>query len=140
MMSARTVQPGLSFEYVLWIFTRVSGVGLIVLGLIGMAGAFILGARTQIDLPTLMRWTFFPNPNHVVNSNIPDINLGWANAFWQNMQILIIFFAVSHAFNGLRVVAEDFIGNTFLRPFLRGLIFLLWMFSLLVAIYVILAG
>jgi succinate dehydrogenase hydrophobic anchor subunit len=124
----------------MWIFTRVSGVGLIVMGVVGMAGALLLGARTEMDLPTLMRWTFFPNPNHVINSNVPDINLGWANAFWQSMQILIIFFAVSHAFNGLRVVAEDFIGNTFLRPFLRGLIVMLWMFSLLVAIYVILAG
>jgi succinate dehydrogenase hydrophobic anchor subunit len=139
-MSARTVQPGLSFEYMMWIFTRVSGVGLIALGLIGMVGALLMGAFTQVDLPTLLRWTFFPNPNHVVNSNIPDVTLGWANAFWQNMQILIVFFAVSHAFNGLRVVAEDFVGTTFLRPFLRGSIFLLWLFSLLVAISVILAG
>jgi succinate dehydrogenase hydrophobic anchor subunit len=139
-MSARTIQPGLSFEYMMWIFTRVSGVGLIVLGMVGMAGAFLQGARTQVDLPTLMRWTFFPNPNHVMNSNIPDVNLGWATAFWQNIQILVIIFAVSHAFNGLRVVAEDFIGNTFLRPFLRGFIILLWLFSLLIGIYVILAG
>jgi succinate dehydrogenase hydrophobic anchor subunit len=56
------------------------------------------------------------------------------------MQLLIVFFGVSHAFNGLRVVAEDFIGNTMLRPFLRGLIILLWMFSLLAAIYVVLGS
>lgn len=139
-MSARTVQPGLSFEYVMWIFTRVSGIGLIVLALIGLVGALLLGARTQVDLPTLLRWTFFPNPHHVINSNIPDVTRGWANAFWQNMQILIAFFAISHAYNGLRVVSEDFIGNTFLRPFLRGSLFLLWLFSLLVVISVILAG
>jgi len=98
-MSSRTVQPGLSFEYVMWIFTRISGLSLILLSAIGVISAFALGARTQVDLPTLMRWTFFPNPNHVINSDIPDLTLGWANAFWQVMQILIVFFAVTHGFN-----------------------------------------
>jgi len=137
-MSSRTVQPGLSFEYVMWIFTRISGLSLILLSAIGVISAFALGARTQVDLPTLMRWTFFPNPNHVINSDIPDLTLGWANAFWQVMQILIVFFAVTHGFNGLRVVIEDFIGQTIARPFIRGIIFLLWIFALVIAVYVIL--
>lgn len=139
-MSARTVQPGWSFEYVMWIFTRISGLAMILLAVFGVSGALIMGARTQMDLPTLMRWAFFPNPNHVVNSNIPDMAVGWATAYWQIMQLLIIFFAVSHAYNGLRVVLEDFIGQSFSKPMLRGLILLLWMFSLIVAVYVILAS
>jgi succinate dehydrogenase hydrophobic anchor subunit len=130
----------MSFEYIMWIFTRISGLAMILLAGIGMTSAFIMGARTQMDLPTLMRWTFFPNPNHVVNSNIPDIAVGWATAFWQIMQMLIIFFAVTHAFNGLRIVLEDFIGQSYLKPMLRGLILLLWMFSLITAVYVILAS
>jgi len=140
MMRARTVQPGWSFEYVMWIFTRISGLALILLAVFGVTGALIMGARTQMDLPTLMRWSFFPNPNHVVNSNIPDVAVGWATAYWQIMQMLIIFFAISHAYNGLRVVLEDFIGQSFSKPMLRGLILLLWMFSLIVAVYVILAS
>lgn len=139
-MRARSVQPGFSFEYIMWIFTRISGLSFLLLAFLGLMGALYLGARTQMDLPTLMRWTFFPNPNHIINSEIPDITLGWATAFWQIMQILIIFFAGTHGFNGLRVVVEDFTGNNFLRPFLRGLIFLLWLFSLVIAIYVILAS
>lgn len=137
-MSARTVQPGLSFDYIMWIFTRISGLALILLAAIGTISAFALGARTQVDLPTLMRWTFFPNPNHVINSEIPDVTLGWANAFWQVMQILIVFFGATHGFNGLRMVLEDFLGQSIFRPFLRGLIFLLWVFALVVAVYVIL--
>jgi succinate dehydrogenase / fumarate reductase membrane anchor subunit len=139
-MRARSVQPGFSFEYIMWIFTRISGLSFLLLAFLGLMGALYLGARTQMDLPTLMRWTFFPNPNHIINSEIPDITLGWATAFWQIMQILIIFFAGTHGFNGLRVVLEDFTGNTFWRPFMRGLIFLLWLFSLVIAIYVILAS
>lgn len=139
-MRARTVQPGLTFEYIMWIFTRISGLAMLLLAATGVVGAFILGARTQVDMPTLMRWTFFPNPNHVVNSEIPDVTLGWANAYWQIIQMLIIFFAATHAYNGLRVVIEDYLGQSFWRPLLRGLIFLLWLLSLIVAVYVILAS
>jgi succinate dehydrogenase hydrophobic anchor subunit len=139
-MRARSIQPGFSFEYIMWIFTRLSGGGIILLALLGMVSAFALGARTQLDLPALMRWTFFPNPNHVVNSNIPDVTLGWANAFWQIMQLLIVFFGATHGFNGLRVVIEDFTGETAFRPLVRGIILLLWIFVLIAAIYVIMAS
>jgi len=123
-MRVRTVQAGFSLEYLMWIFTRISGISLITLAVFGMASAFALGARTQVDLPTLMRWTFFPNPNHVVNSYIPDVTLGWANAFWQIMQMLIVVFGATHGFNGLRVVVEDFMGESAYRPLVRGIIFL----------------
>ena len=139
-MRSRTVQPGMSFEYIMWIFMRISGMAVILLAAAGMAGALIMGARTQMDLPTLMRWTFFPNPNHVVNSNIPDVAVGWATAYWQIMQMLVIFLIGTHAYNGLRIVLEDFIGQSFLQPLLRGLVFLLWLFSLITAVYVILAS
>ena len=139
-MRARAVKSGLTFEYLMWLFTRISGLVLILLATVTITMAFIMGARTQMDQPTLMRWTFFPNPNHVVTSDIPDITLGWSNAFWQIMQILIIFFAATHGFNGLRVVVEDFTRHTFLRSFFRGLVFLLWIFSLILAIYVILTS
>lgn len=139
-MRSRVVQRGLTFEYTMWIFTRLSGLAMIVLAFIGLIAALIMGARTQMDLGTLMRWTFFPNPNHVVSSNIPDVTLGWANGFWQVMEMLIIVFGVTHGFNGLRVVVEDFTGPSFWQPVLRGLVFLLWLFVMIVAIYVILSS
>jgi len=139
-MSARTVQPGFSFEYFMWIFTRISGLALILLAIIGLTGALLMGARTQMDLGTLVRWTFFPNPNHVVNSNIPDVAVGWATAYWQIMELMVIFFAGTHGLNGLRVVIEDYTSASWLRPLLRGLIFFLWVFLLIVAVYVILAS
>lgn len=141
MIRSRAVaQPGLNFEYIAWIFTRISGVALISLGIFGLAAAFILGARSQVDLPTAMRWMFFPNPNHVVNSNIPDVVPSWSNGFWQIMQILIVVFGATHGMNGIRVVVEDFIGRSGFRPLIRGIIFLLWMFALIVSVYVILAS
>ena len=92
-----------------------------------------------MDLGTLMRWTFFTNPSHVLDSEIPDIYL-WANGFWQIMQILIVVFAATHGFNGLRVVLEDYTSPGFWQAVLRFVILLLWGFSGLVAIYVILGS
>jgi succinate dehydrogenase / fumarate reductase, membrane anchor subunit len=140
-MSSRTYpRVGLSFEYIMWLFTRISGGAMILLAIVGMIGAFFMGARLQMDVGTLMRWTFFPNPNHVVNSEIPDVAIGWATAYWQIMQFLIVFFGLTHGVNGLRVVIEDYLGPSWKRIFLRGLLFIFWLFMLFVASYVILAS
>jgi succinate dehydrogenase hydrophobic anchor subunit len=123
----------------MWIFTRLSGLSIILLVVIGVSAGLLMGARSQMDMGTLMRWTFFPNPNHVLDSEIPDIFL-WSNGFWQITQILVLFFAATHGFNGLRVVLEDYSLSGFWQVFLRFLILLLWIFSVLVGIYVILGS
>jgi len=133
-------QRGINLDYLMWLFTRISGLGIVFLALIGLASAMYMGARMQMDLPTGLRWTFLPNPNHVINSNIPDVTLGWANAFWQIMQYLIVFFAFTHAANGIRMITEDYVGHTFWQPFLRAFIALLWIGMLIVGIYVILGS
>ncbi len=139
-MSSRIVpQRGFNLDYLMWLFTRISGLSLILLALVGIIGAFIMGARTDMDLGTLMRWTFFPNSFHVANSNIPDLDV-WATAYWKVMQGLVVFFGATHGMNGLRTVLEDYLGYSFWRPLLRGAIFLLWLFLLIVAFYVIQAS
>lgn len=140
MRSRPAPQMSMNFEYIMWIFTRISGLGLYLLAFVGATMAFVLGARNQVDIGALARWTFFPNPNHVVNTLIPDVTLGWANAWWQVMQMLILIFGVSHGMNGLRVVIEDYTGSSWGRVLVRGFIFLLWLFLLIVGIYVILAS
>jgi succinate dehydrogenase / fumarate reductase, membrane anchor subunit len=140
MQSRSNLRLGFSFEYLMWMLTRISGIGLFLLSFIGIASAFWLGARNQVDIGALMRWTFFPNPNHVVNTDIPDITLGWANAYWQIMQMLVLFLGVTHGFNGLRVVLEDYVGKSWLLPLARGLVFLFWLFFIIAGVYVILAS
>ena len=140
-MTTRTaVQRGFNLDYLMWLFTRLSGLAVVIMALVGVAVAFYLGARTQMDMPTLLRWTFFPNPNHVINSEIPDLEIGWVNAYWQIMQMLIIFFAGTHGINGLRMVLEDYLSPSFGVLVLRGFFFTLWAFCMIVAIYVILAS
>jgi succinate dehydrogenase / fumarate reductase membrane anchor subunit len=137
-MRARVVKPGFNFEYMMWLFTRFSALAMYLLAFIGVVAALIFGARTQMDLPTLLRWTFFPNPNHIRSSQIPSDAIAWINGFWKVMEILLVFLGVSHGFNGLRVVIEDYLGSSALKPALRGVIFLLWVFMLVVAVSVIL--
>lgn len=139
MRSRAIPKPSWNLEYLMWIFTRLSGLCLFLLVVIGISAGLLMGARTQMDLGTLMRWAFFQNPNHVLDSEIPDLYL-WSNGFWQITQILVIFFAATHGFNGLRVVIEDYTTPGFWQAFLRFLIFLLWISSSLVGIYVILGS
>lgn len=139
MRSRAMPKPSWNLDYMMWVFTRLSGLSLILLVVIGISAGLLMGARSQMDLGTLMRWTFFPNPNHVLDSEIPDLYL-WANGFWQIMQILVVFFAATHGFNGLRVVLEDYSLSGFWQVFLRFLILLTWIFSALVGIYVILGS
>ena len=131
---------GFNLDYIMWLFTRISGLGIILLALIGLGAAMFMGARMQMDLPTVLRWTLFPNPNHVVNSNIPDVTIGWATAFWQIMEYLILFFAFTHAANGIRMIVEDYVGTGILRPLLRALVALVWMGMIIIGIYVIIGS
>lgn len=139
MMRTRAVpQRGFNLDYVMFLFTRVSGLSIVVLALLGVLQALLMGARTQMDLGTLMRWTFFPNPNHVVNSDIPDVTLGWANAYWITMQFLLVFFAFTHAANGLRMILEDYINRGIGQLLVRAFFFLLWLFMIILAFFVVL--
>ncbi|MGB2956367.1 MAG: hypothetical protein WBB64_10430 [Anaerolineales bacterium] len=139
MRSKAMPKPSWNLDYMMWVFTRLSGLSIVLLVVIGISAGLLMGARSQMDMGTLMRWTFFPNPNHVLDSEIPDIFL-WSNGFWQIIQILVVFFAATHGFNGLRVVLEDYSLSGFWQVFLRFLILLLWIFSVLVGIYVILSS
>jgi succinate dehydrogenase / fumarate reductase membrane anchor subunit len=78
--------------------------------------------------------------NYATNTSIPDITQGWANAWWQIMEMLILFFGTTHGMNGLRMVLEDYLASSWGRVLLRGAIFLVWLFVIIVGVYVILAS
>ena len=126
----RTI-PSWSVEYILWIFMRVSGVAMITIAIIGAIGAFWMGARNQLDLQMLWRWMFMPNTYHISSGDIPDLE-PWANAWWQTMQLLVVFFGVTHAFNGVRQVIEDYVGRSWLRLLIRSALFVLWLVMVII--------
>jgi succinate dehydrogenase hydrophobic anchor subunit len=139
MTSRKVAKRGFNLDHVMWLFMRLSALAMYVVALTGLTAALVMGARTQTDLSTLVRWTFFQNPNHVFSSDIVLLD-NFINQFWQIMQITMIFFGVTHGLNGLRIVVEDFMGSTIWRTLWRGFIFFSWIFIMLVAIYVVLAS
>ena len=139
-MKPRTVPlRGFNFEYLMWIFTRISALAMYLLAFIGITLALIMGARQQMTMADLMRWAFMPNPNHVINTNVPNIDI-WKGLFWQVMGITFLFFAGSHGLRGLLEVLEDYISRTWSRRLLRIFIFLIWLIMSAIGIYVILTS
>lgn len=136
-MRSRYLNRGSTFEYYMWIFTRLSGVLMLFLGAFGIVYANLAGGRTLMDMSTQYRWAFFPTYWHVQNSDIPDVFPNWSNSFWQVYAIILFFVAAIHGFNGLRIVVEDYVHRPFLLLFAKWLIFVLFLFTLLAAAVIV---
>lgn len=126
---------GFNFDTFMWAFVRLSALAMYLLTFIGLVGALIMGARTQMNLADIMRWMFMPNPNHVLNTNIPDID-PWATIFWKIMGSAIVLFATSHGLHGLLSVLEDYLTKPGLRRALRILFIPLTAAMMAIGIYV----
>lgn len=138
-MKPRTVsmsRRGFDFETSMWLFTRLSALLMYLFALIGILGALIMGARTQMNLADILRWTFMPNPNHVLNTNVPDL-APWSTVFWKVLGSLFVFFATSHGLHGLLSVLEDYISRVWLRKSLRILIVVIVLLMSGIGIYVL---
>jgi succinate dehydrogenase hydrophobic anchor subunit len=130
---------GFDFDTVLWIYTRLSALAMYLCAFIGLVGALIMGARTDMNLADVIRWTFMPNPNHVLNTNIPDL-APWSTVFWKVMGSIFVVFATSHGLHGLLSVLEDYISRRRLRATLRIIILLITLLMSGIGIYMILTA
>jgi len=130
---------GFDFDYIMWLFTRVSALVMYLLAFTAITAALIMGARQQMTLADVMRWAFMPNPNHVINTNVPDM-AAWQGLFWQVMGIAVLVFAGAHGLHGLLDVLEDYIESARLRQSLRILVLLVWLLMSAISIYVILTS
>jgi succinate dehydrogenase hydrophobic anchor subunit len=110
-MKQRTLsltERGLNFEMFMWIITRLTALGMYALLLTAVIGALIMGARTQMNIADVIRWSFMPNPSHVQSTNVPDL-APWSTIFWRLVASTFLFVAVSHGMHGLVVIADDYI-------------------------------
>jgi succinate dehydrogenase hydrophobic anchor subunit len=136
-MQPRTApQRGFHFDYLMWLFTRLSALAMYLIAIVGIVAALLMSARQNMTMPDLMRWAFMPNPNHVANTNIPDLE-AWKGIFWNVMAYLMLLFAGAHGIHGLLNVLEDYISRTWVRNLLRILGVLLWLSMTLIGIAVI---
>jgi succinate dehydrogenase hydrophobic anchor subunit len=138
--SLSLARRGFDFEIFMWLFTRLSALAMYLCAIIGLVGALIMGARAQVNLADLVRWTFMPNSNHVLMNttlnNIADTE-AWATLFWKIMGSTFVVFAVSHGLHGLLSVIEDYLMHGAARKILRVAGLLLTCAMIAIGIYVL---
>lgn len=127
---------GLNFEMLMWIFTRLSALAMYALLIVGVVGALIMGARTQVNLADLLRWSFTPNVTHVQNSNLTDL-VPWATPFWKTVASLFLLVAASHGLHGLLSVLDDYFVRPWQRQLFRVLVIVALIAMSIIGIYVI---
>ena len=131
---------GFDFEIFMWLFTRISALAMYLCAFTGLVGALIMGARTQVNLADLIRWSFMPDSNHVLMNttlnNIANVD-AWASLFWKIMGITFIAFATSHGMHGVQSVIEDYLANRVARRILRIVILVLTFLMIGIGIHVL---
>jgi succinate dehydrogenase hydrophobic anchor subunit len=130
---------GFDFETTMWVYTRLSALAMYLCAFIGLVGALILGARTEMNLADVIRWTFMPNANHVLSTNVPDL-APWTTLFWKVMGSVFVVFAVSHGLHGLLSVIEDYLRTRWVRRAIRIIVFIFMLLMSGVGIYLILTA
>lgn len=127
---------GLNFEMFMWIITRLTALAMYALLLTAVIGALIMGARTQMNLADVIRWSFMPNLSHVQNTNVPDL-APWASTFWQIVASTFLFIAVAHGVHGLVAIADDYIVSDRGRGIVRFISILMLLAMAAMGLYII---
>jgi succinate dehydrogenase hydrophobic anchor subunit len=109
---------GLNFEMAMWLFTRLSALGMYALVLFALVGALIMGARNQMSFADVMRWGFMPSVTHVQSTDVPELE-PWATPFWKVVASLMVLVASAHGIHGLVVIADDYIVGSRGRQIVR---------------------
>jgi succinate dehydrogenase hydrophobic anchor subunit len=131
---------GFDFEIFMWFFVRLTALLMYLCAFTGLVGALIMGARLQVNLADLIRWTFMPDSNHVLmNTTLNNIVNAdaWASMFWKIMGSTFIAFAASHGLHGLLSVIEDYLKNRIVRQILRIVVLILTVVLIAIGIYVL---
>jgi succinate dehydrogenase hydrophobic anchor subunit len=112
----------------MWVFTRLSALGMYALVLFALVGALIMGARNNMSFADVMRWAFLPNVTHVQSTNVPELE-PWNTLLWKVTAILMLLLAAAHGIHGLVVVADDYVVSARGRQIARilSILFLLSM-------------
>jgi succinate dehydrogenase / fumarate reductase membrane anchor subunit len=129
-------RAGGRFELYAWFFTRITGILFLLMGAFNIAYANLAGGRGNMDVAAQMRWAFFPIPFHVESTSV-EVTPNFSNPFWQVYSFILLAFAATHGFNGLRVILEDYVSSPLALAWLRGILVAVWLFVLLSAIFLI---
>jgi succinate dehydrogenase hydrophobic anchor subunit len=127
---------GLNFEMFMWLFTRLSALGMYALILFAIFGALWMGARNDMNLADVLRWGFMPNSNHVQSTEVPDLG-PWSTPFWRLTASALLLLAVAHGVHGLVVIADDYIVTSRGRLIVRWLSIAMMISMSLMGLYIL---
>ena len=127
---------GLNFEMFMWLFTRLSALGMYALILFAIIGALVMGARNDMNLADVMRWGFMPTNTHVQSTDVPDL-APWSSPFWRLTASALLLLAVAHGVHGLVVVADDYIVTERGRLIVRWISIAMMISMSLIGVYVL---
>jgi succinate dehydrogenase hydrophobic anchor subunit len=127
---------GLNFEMFMWLFTRLSALGMYALILFAIMGALFMGARNDMNFADVLRWGFMPNNTHVQSTNVPDL-APWSTPFWRLTASALLLLAVAHGVHGLVVVADDYIVSARGRLIIRYISIAMMISMSLIGLYVL---
>ena len=129
-------RSGSKFETFMWFFTRVSGILFLLMGAFNLVYANLSGGQGNMDMGAQMRWAFFPISFHVESSAV-EVTPNFLNPFWQAYAFIMVAFAATHGFNGLRVIAGDYIRRPMLLAWVKAILFLAWISVIIAAVFLI---
>ena len=127
---------GLNFEMFMWLFTRLSALGMYALILFAIIGALVMGARNDMNLADVMRWGFMPTSTHVQSTDVPDLS-PWSSPFWRLTASALLLLAVAHGVHGLVVIADDYITSSRGRNIVRLLSIIMMASMSLIGLYIL---
>jgi succinate dehydrogenase hydrophobic anchor subunit len=127
---------GMNFETFMWLFTRLTALGMYLLILVAVAGALVMGARNQMNLADVLRWAFTPNASHIQSTNVPELE-PWATPFWKIVASLMVLTAGSHGLHGVLSVLDDYFAQPGMRALFRVIITILIPVLIGIGIYVV---
>ena len=127
---------GLNFEMFMWLFTRLSALGMYALILFAIAGALVMGARNDMNLADVLRWGFMPTSTHVQSTEVPDLG-PWSTPFWRLTASALLLLAVAHGVHGLVVIADDYIVTERGRLIVRWISIATMILMSLIGLYVL---
>ena len=129
-------ERGFNFEMFMWLITRLTALAMYALLLTAVIGAVIMGARTQMNIADVIRWSFMPNPSHVQDTNVLDL-APWSTTFWRLVASAFLFIAVAHGSHGLVVIADDYIVTSRGRNTIRVLSIILLLTMTAMGLYIL---
>ncbi len=127
---------GLNFEMFMWLFTRLSALGMYALILFAIMGALFMGARNDMNFADVLRWGFMPNNTHVQSTNVPDL-APWSTPFWRLTASALLLLAVAHGVHGLVVITDDYIVTARGRLIVRYISIAMMISMSLIGLYVL---